>query len=431
MRNVVLKSYGWLHSKLLSGVRRLPISSKTFGPPKGLIPDMREWINDYQAAHPGAECWYRKIHDAGTIQHRPARSIEESPAVFLAEQNAQQPEVFLASIPQPRLLSQSGVIIAPDDRVFEESCCWKANFFTRDIEYNTLRRKLKPTKLPGSYVTLLSRHSSSYYHWFTECIARLSVAESVSAAPILLRQGLSDWQRESLALLGIASERLVQLPDGCYEVDQLYFPSFLGYATFTTDWTFSWADWALVRLREKFCGRRSLEKNKRIYISREGAVHRRVINEDALMRVLEREGFLIVEASRLSIAEKIELFGDAALIAGAHGAGLTNALFAPAGAKIIEVVDPFHLVGGLYYQMAAALGQEYWYLFGENHAWKSRAPSDNYQDNRSWPFGNGANGLPGSRKGFDDLVVPIDLLLRTIEAAANSDTHEDYGQLPG
>jgi len=418
MRSIIVKSYGWLHSALVEGVRRLPVSSKSFGPPKGIIPDLHRWVDDYKATHPSAECWYRKIHDASEVQRRPARSIEDSPPVFLDEQRVQQPEAFVASIPQPRVLAQSGIVIAPDDRVFEQSCCWKSRFFSRDIEYNSLRQKLKPAPLPGSYITLLSRHSDSFYHWFTECLLRLCVAESLPALPILVQDGLRDWQRETLNLLGIPDERLVPLPAGSYQVDQLYFPSFVGYATFTQDWTFSWADWALVWLRKEFCGQRSVKPGKRIYITREGAAHRRVLNEAEVVRQLEHEGFLIVDANPLTMAEKIDLFGDASLIVSAHGAGLTHLLFAPAGAKIIEALDPYHLTGGLYYQMAASLGQEYWYIFAENRAWQSRAPSNH--DHRQWPFQGSENSLVGSRKGFDDLTLPLDLLMRTIEAAESS-----------
>lgn len=419
MKSGFLKSYGWLHSTLVAGLRRLPVSSRTFGPPKGLISDMRGWISEYQAVNPSAECWYRKVSEAVTIQRQPPRSLDCLPPGFLEEKTV-QPETFVASIPQPRLLSHSGIIIAPDDRVFEQSCSWKTLFFTRDIEYNTLRRKLKPTKLAGSYATLISRHASSYFHWFTECLPRLCVGNSLPAVPLLLQDGLRDWQRESLALLGIGSDRLVLLPKGCYEVGQLYFPSFPAYATFTTDWTFSPADWTLVCLREEFCGTRSPNQDKRIYVSREGVAHRRVVNEETVMGALEREGFLIVDANPLSISEKIALFGDASIVVGAHGAGLTHTLFAPAGAVVVEALDPFHLVGGLYYQIAASLGQHYWYLFAENQARKSARPRDDFRENRLWPFRAGANRMPGSRKGYDDLVIPVDSLLRTIEAAETS-----------
>src|SRR5207237_6882 len=158
------------------------------------------------------------------------------------------------------------------------------------IEYNSLRRALMPEKLSGRFATLISRHDSSYYHWFTECLPRLYILESQQSAPILLRDGLRDWQIESLALLGVPSGRIVQLPEGCYELDHLYFSSFPGYATFTSDWTFAFADRPLKWLREQFCGTQQLNKEKRVYVSREGVAHRRVINEDAVMGALEREG---------------------------------------------------------------------------------------------------------------------------------------------
>ncbi|MDX6303654.1 MAG: hypothetical protein QOI77_623, partial [Blastocatellia bacterium] len=297
MKSVVQQGYGWLHSKLVGGVRRLPVSSRTFGPPKGLITDMREWVSEYQSANPADECWYQKVRDAGVIEREPPRSLADVPPVFVDEQRLEQPETFIASIPRARLFSHSGVIVAPEDRAFEQSCCWKSFFFTHDIEFNTLRPRSKPTRLAGSYMTLISRHSSSYYHWFTECLTRLAIAASLPALPILLQDGLRDWQRESLALLGVDNARLVELPRGCYEVDQLYFPSFPAYATFTTDWTFPVADWTLLWLREKFCGAPLATEGKRIYVSRQGAAHRRIINEDAVMGALEREGFLIVDAN--------------------------------------------------------------------------------------------------------------------------------------
>jgi len=429
MKSVVFKGYGWLHAKLVEGVRRLPVSSRTFGPPKGLITDMREWISEYQAAHPASECWYRKVGDAAVVEREPPRSLADVPPVFRDERRVQQPETFIASIPRARLFSHSGVIVAPEDRAFEQSCCWKSFFFTHDIEFNTLRPRSKPTRLAGNYLTLISRHSSSYYHWFTECLTRLAIAASLPALPILLQDGLRDWQRESLALLGVDDARLVQLPRGCYEVDQLYFPSFPAYATFTTDWTFSVADWTLLWLREKFCGARLPTKGKRIYVSRQGAAHRRVINEEAVMGALEREGFLIVDANPLSVAEKISLFGDAATIVSAHSAGLTHTLFAPAGAVVVEALDPFHLMGGLYYQMAAALGQDYWYLFAENQAWKSAKPRDDFSENPNWPFEMKTNGV--SRKGYDDLSIPIDTLLRTIEAAETAGSRSEPPAVAG
>src|SRR6266853_1000852 len=192
MNSVISKSYGWLHSRLVEGARRLPISSKSFGPPKGIIADIQSWTEGYKNGHPETECWYRKVHDAEHVYRQPARSLEDSPPIFVQEQSVEQPEVFVVSIPQPRIVAQTGAIIAPDDQLFEQSCCWKSHFLMRDLEYNSLRRTLYPQQLPGSYITLLSRHSGSFYHWFTECLLRLSAVESLPAVPILVHDDLRD-----------------------------------------------------------------------------------------------------------------------------------------------------------------------------------------------------------------------------------------------
>ena len=415
MKEPVKNAYSWLHSALVNGVRRLPVSTRTFGPAKGIVTDVRAWVEAYAKAHPESPCEYQIIKPAGESQRQSPRTLEDVP-VFVQEQKVHHPELFVASIPQARVVAQTGVIVSPDDQVFEQSCCWKSHFLTRDLEFNSLRRTLSPQELPGTFITLLSRHSGSFYHWFTECLLRLSLLESTpSSTPILVHHDLRDWQRDTLRLLGISDERIVPLANGCYEVDQLYFPSFLAYASFTQDWTFSWADWSLRWLRAKFCGTRTANPEKRIYISRQGAAHRQVLNEDHVMRRLQGDGFQIVEANPLSLREKIELFGDASIILSAHGAGLTHVLFAPAGARVIEALDPYHLMGGLYYQMAASLRQEYWYLFAENQAWQSRRPSR--EPNQQWPFKGAVNPKTGARKGYDNLTIPVDLMMRTVAAA--------------
>jgi capsular polysaccharide biosynthesis protein len=47
-----------------------------------------------------------------------------------------------------------------------------------------------------------------------------------------------------------------------------------------------------------------------------------------------------VAAETLSFAEQVRLFSGAAVIAGAHGAGFANMVFAPAGTEMIELIGP-------------------------------------------------------------------------------------------
>jgi capsular polysaccharide biosynthesis protein len=76
---------------------------------------------------------------------------------------------------------------------------------------------------------------------------------------------------------------------------------------------------------------------RRLYVSRRGHPMRVMVNEVALEAALVRRGFQIVRPERMSVADQIRLFAEADAIVGPTGAGLTNAVFAAPGCKVVEI----------------------------------------------------------------------------------------------
>jgi capsular polysaccharide biosynthesis protein len=76
---------------------------------------------------------------------------------------------------------------------------------------------------------------------------------------------------------------------------------------------------------------------RRLYLSRRGQPMRVMVNEAALEAALRSRGFTIVRPEALSPAEQIALARDAEVIVAPTGAALANALFAPSGARIVEI----------------------------------------------------------------------------------------------
>ena len=62
-----------------------------------------------------------------------------------------------------------------------------------------------------------------------------------------------------------------------------------------------------------------------------------MINEAALEAALRARDFEIVRPERLSAAVQVQMAQEAQVIVGPTGAAMTNALFAPAGARIVEI----------------------------------------------------------------------------------------------
>jgi hypothetical protein len=79
-------------------------------------------------------------------------------------------------------------------------------------------------------------------------------------------------------------------------------------------------------------------KGKKIYVSRNKATTRRLLNAEKLMMALK--GWQTVTLEDMSIKEQVKCFSEASHIVAPHGAGLTNILWCEQGTKIIEIQDP-------------------------------------------------------------------------------------------
>lgn len=208
----------------------------------------------------------------------------------------------------------------------------------------------------------------NYSHWLLDYLPRLNLLED-RAVPLLINQDPAPFQIESLALLGIERSRLVELAyPGTYAIDHLLYPA-LASSSIMPPHPFrpavlEWLRAAL--LQPQWTGR----TGRRLFVSRGGESSpygRRLINHAEIVEIAIGRGFEIVEAEKLPIAEQISLFAEASIIAGPHGAGLTNIVFAPSGTRVVELIGPAlgkSEVSLAYVRIAAQLGQEFQRVVG-------------------------------------------------------------------
>jgi capsular polysaccharide biosynthesis protein len=100
---------------------------------------------------------------------------------------------------------------------------------------------------------------------------------------------------------------------------------------------------ALVQTRQRLLagGAANGTGRRRLYVSRRDAkAHRRwVTNEPEVEALFASRGFEIVSMRERPLAEQVQLFSSAHMIAGASGAGLAGILFAPRGAHVVTLVS--------------------------------------------------------------------------------------------
>jgi hypothetical protein len=92
---------------------------------------------------------------------------------------------------------------------------------------------------------------------------------------------------------------------------------------------------------------RSMTKNHnglnhdRVYVSRSKSP-RSIPGEGALEDLLGAHGFFIAHLENMPWPDQISLFQSARVVAGPHGAGLSNLVFTPPGATLIELTNGYH-----------------------------------------------------------------------------------------
>jgi hypothetical protein len=124
------------------------------------------------------------------------------------------------------------------------------------------------------------------------------------------------------------------------------------------------APWAIDYLTRTL-RREAASPSRRIFISRGDTTGRRILNTAEVDAVLERFGFERHELGSLPLSAQIALLGQATHVVGVHGAGLANILFAPRGARVLEILPP--LCGtAAYWMLAQALEQPYAALIAQD-----------------------------------------------------------------
>jgi capsular polysaccharide biosynthesis protein len=97
---------------------------------------------------------------------------------------------------------------------------------------------------------------------------------------------------------------------------------------------------------------------RRLYINRSDTRKRRIVNEGEILPGFAKRGFESIAAARFSFRDQVALFAEAEMVAGPHGAGFSNLLFAPQGTKVLEISN-VERVKDTYFLLAKSLRQQH------------------------------------------------------------------------
>jgi hypothetical protein len=277
--------------------------------------------------------------------------LKANPPLFQPSQGMLQ-GTFVLTIPQGMVYFQpkdiAGIILAHGSIVEEMLWPSKEAFFGRHKKFKLLDLPEDSLTFDGRLAVITQEVAGCYGHWLIEVLGRLALLEryGVQYDKLYVPQDYA-FQKESLALWGIDSEKIIdssQVP--LIQAKELIVPSLVCRkypalprkplcCMYSTSWIVEY-------LRNKFLPlllqmQSDKQFSKKIFISRNDAGSRRVINEDEVFALFEPLGFERYFLTELSFIEQVRLFENAEMIVAPSGSGLTNLIFCNPGTCIVEL----------------------------------------------------------------------------------------------
>ncbi len=222
------------------------------------------------------------------------------------------------------------------------------------------RRRLRfPKFRRGTALLLGGSNCDNYYHWLLDSLPRWKILSAAGYADydyVLLHDRPAKFQEELLDRLRVpAAKRLRCSKNFVHQFERLVVPAMPAPLEAVPAWACAW-------LRSLFPEKSS--GPEKIYLARPEMGRRRLVNQAELRTALEALGFVTLQPEHMSVAEQAGLLRSARCVVAPHGAALTNLIFAPPGALLLELFHPSHK-NRCYVNLAAACGHRYASLDGQ------------------------------------------------------------------
>jgi hypothetical protein len=272
------------------------------------------------------------------------------------------PEGFVSELNQINFHSDTGLLTFKSKIILESGMDFK-----RILKMDNLLKKIfnLSFKVNSQFkneictsIIHLPWAKDSNFHWFIDCLSRIYLLQNYfkNKITILVPKKIKKFQLETLKFCIPKNWNIFMVEDNqVYQIDKYVFPSFLsshlsGYLDFRV------IEFMNSKIMEGYKIKKKKNKEN-IFISRNKANKRKILNENKLHDILKKYNFKIVFSEDLKYKEQVDLFYNSKIIISAHGAGLTNILFSEK-ATVIEL-QPVSDVRSHYCLMSLALDHNY------------------------------------------------------------------------
>ncbi len=224
-----------------------------------------------------------------------------------------------------------------------------------------LKRKCIRLADHETYLLCFDYWSNSIFHWMCDVMPRLEAIKTQTKDLVLLLPSHFEYPYIHETLKTFEFKSIVYLAHTTYvHCGKLVVPDHITVSGKIRPDNFKVLRQSIIQCFEpKMTG----QFNKsNIYISRNKAKYRKVINESELLPLLHAYNYHVIYFEDYKVSEQIELCYQAKNFISIHGANLTNAMFMKPGANIFELRKKADLENNYFYEIADAVDCNYFHL---------------------------------------------------------------------
>ena len=307
-------------------------------------------------------------HDEGTVLRPETISRRKLPVNFNQDDFNLFSHELERVIPQTRLLELHNVGVSAEGILFQrgkmlpESFAfpanrknWKRRSVLSFVLSNYLLRKRRRFEKDASWV--IDDWSAGYFHWLADVLPRLfTIRDRLKDLVLVLPHAYKglEFVQPSLKAFIMGGVEFID-PGEVLFCKKLIVPTHTAPSGHYNEEIIGGVRSLLLQVYGDSGG------GERIYISRGRARKRRILNEEAVLDILAEFGFQTIYAEDLSFEQQVKTFSQARYLVSNHGAGLTNMLFMPQGAGVLELRHHTDCINNCYFTLSSALHLNYFY----------------------------------------------------------------------
>jgi hypothetical protein len=300
------------------------------------------------------------LHETNIERQPPANLVNGDEMLFGHDMKKALPNIYLLEFRNVNVTPES--IVWKGFEIAKELLIFPSHTSMYNWKYTVSNRiKRKMEKLPpDDYILCTDYWAEGYFHWVCDSLPRLFLAKDILVNGTLLmpEQYRAPYYRETLEAFKIKNIRTIPLKT-YYNVERLITPEQPAPSgEHSPAVTKDLRSYLLNYFGNFFTGKLNFPN---VYISRNKAKYRKVLNEEQLVEILNKYDFKVIYYEDYSMKEQIEISYNTKNLVSLHGANLTNVLYMQPGGNVMEFRKKNDTINNYYYSLADEIGCKYYY----------------------------------------------------------------------